>query len=115
MRAALDHLVERAGSRRRVAVLGEMAELGPDSPQYHRDIGRHASNAGVDVLLTVGELARHYADGQIEIPVVQSVASAAEAIAALEGIVEPGDCVLVKASRAAGLETVAEALASVPA
>ena len=115
MRAALDHLVERAGTRRRVAVLGEMAELGPDSPEYHREIGRYASTVGVDVLVTVGKLARHYADGQVEIPVVQSVASAAEAIAVLEDIVEPGDCVLVKASRAAGLETVAEALASVPA
>ena len=49
MRAALDHLADRAGPRRRVAVLGDMAELGPDAPRYHLEVGRHASAVGVDV------------------------------------------------------------------
>ena len=111
MRAALDHLADRAGSRRRVAVLGDMAELGPDAPRYHRDVGRHASAVGVDVLLTVGPLAEHYGDGQTEIPSVRSVAGVDEAIAALHELLQPGDCVLVKASRAVGLEVLAEALA----
>jgi UDP-N-acetylmuramoyl-tripeptide--D-alanyl-D-alanine ligase len=111
MRAALDHLAERAGPRRRVAVLGDMAELGPDAPRYHRDVGRHAAAAGVDVLLTVGPLAEHYGDGQTEIPSVRSVVGIDEAIVALDELLQPGDCVLVKASRAVGLELVAEALA----
>jgi UDP-N-acetylmuramoyl-tripeptide--D-alanyl-D-alanine ligase len=111
MRAALDHLADRAGPRRRVAVLGDMAELGPDAPRYHRDVGRHASAVGVDVLLTVGPLAEHYRDGQTEIPSVRSVVSIDEAIVALDELLQPGDCVLVKASRAVGLELVAEALA----
>ncbi len=111
MRAALDHLADRAGSRRRVAVLGDMAELGPDAPRYHRDVGRHAAGVGVDVLLTVGPLAVHYGDRQTEIPSVRSVAGVDEAIVALDELLQPGDCVLVKASRAAGLEVVAEALA----
>jgi UDP-N-acetylmuramoyl-tripeptide--D-alanyl-D-alanine ligase len=111
MRAALDHLADRAGSRRRVAVLGDMAELGPDAPRYHRDVGRHASAVGVDVLLTVGALAQHYRDGLTEIPTVRSVAGIEEAIVALDELLQPGDCVLVKASRSVGLEVVAEALA----
>ena len=54
MRAAIDHLVERASGRRRIAVLGEMAELGPDAPAYHREIGVHAAAAGVDFVIAVG-------------------------------------------------------------
>ena len=110
MRAALDHLADRAGPRRRVAVLGDMAELGQDAPRYHREVGRHASAVGVDVLLTVGPLAEHYGE-QTEIPSVRSVAGVDEAIAALDELLQPGDCVLVKASRSVGLEVVAEALA----
>jgi UDP-N-acetylmuramoyl-tripeptide--D-alanyl-D-alanine ligase len=115
MRAALDHLVARAGSRRRVAVLGDMAELGPEAQHYHREIGDHAAKSGVDVLLAVGPLAAGYIEGQTEIPVVQHVRSIDEAVIALEDVVRPGDCVLVKASRAMGLEAVAEALAGAAA
>ena len=111
MRAALDHLADRAGTRRRVAVLGDMAELGPAAAEYHRELGRHVSQVGVDVLLAVGPLAAHYVEGQSGIPVVRAVATAAEAVAALEELVRPGDCVLVKASRSVRLEAVAEALA----
>jgi UDP-N-acetylmuramoyl-tripeptide--D-alanyl-D-alanine ligase len=111
MRAALDHLADRAGTRRRVAVLGDMAELGPDAVEYHRELGRHVSQVGVDVLLAVGPLAAHYVEGQSGIPVVRAVATAEEAVAALEELVRPGDCVLVKASRSVRLEAVAEALA----
>ena len=60
MRAALEHLVARAGGRRTVAILGEMAELGPDSPRYHEEIGTRGENLGVDVVIGVGELARSY-------------------------------------------------------
>jgi UDP-N-acetylmuramoyl-tripeptide--D-alanyl-D-alanine ligase len=101
MRAALAHLRERAGGRRTVAILGEMAELGAEAPRYHEEIGREAEP--VDVVLGVGELARHYAPDEW-------VATASEAVAALAGLVEPGDAILVKGSRSVGLEVVADVL-----
>jgi UDP-N-acetylmuramoyl-tripeptide--D-alanyl-D-alanine ligase len=107
MRAALTHLVERAEGRRTVAVLGEMAELGPGAPSFHREVGDAARALGVDLVVAVGgPLAAEYrADEQ--------AASTAEAVARVRDLLEPGDAVLVKASRAAGLELVAEALAGV--
>ena len=57
MRAALDHLASLEGARR-IAVLGEMAELGPGAPAFHREVGGHARAAGVDTLIGVGEPAR---------------------------------------------------------
>ena len=62
MRAALDDLAETAAGRR-VAVLGDMRELGPDERRYHAELGAWARDAGVDVLVTVGELAGHAAAG----------------------------------------------------
>jgi UDP-N-acetylmuramoyl-tripeptide--D-alanyl-D-alanine ligase len=109
MRAALDHLVERADGRRTVAILGEMAELGPGAPGFHREIGDAARAAGIDVLVAVGgALADEYrADAR--------AADADEAGRLLAGLLRPGDVVLVKASRAAGLEQLAAALEGVPA
>jgi UDP-N-acetylmuramoyl-tripeptide--D-alanyl-D-alanine ligase len=110
MRAALRHLAERAGKRRRVAVLGDMAELGEDGPVYHREAGRIAAESGVEAVLAVGPLARGYLKGVAGV----WVASVDEALPLLDGLVRPGDCVLVKGSRAVGLEAVAEALTSTP-
>jgi UDP-N-acetylmuramoyl-tripeptide--D-alanyl-D-alanine ligase len=110
MRAALRHLAERAGERRRVAVLGDMAELGDDGPAYHRELGRLAAEAGVETLLAVGPLAKSYLESAEGV----WVPSAEEALPLLDELVRPGDCVLVKGSRAVGLEAVAEALASTP-
>ena len=59
MRAALDHL-GTLEAERRIAVLGEMAELGPGAPGYHREVGDHARQAGIDLLVGVGEPARDY-------------------------------------------------------
>ena len=59
------YLAERAGDRRRVAILGDMAELGPHRPDYHREIGAAAAELGVDELLAVGELARGYLEGGV--------------------------------------------------
>ena len=102
MRAALDHLGTLAGGRR-IAVLGEMAELGPGAPAYHREIGLHARGGelGIDLLVGVGEPARDYDPDEL----VGAPEEAAELLAAQ---LEPGDVVLVKGSRSAGLEAVAE-------
>jgi UDP-N-acetylmuramoyl-tripeptide--D-alanyl-D-alanine ligase len=102
MRAALDHLASLEGGRR-IAVLGEMAELGPDAPTYHREVGEHARGEGVDMLIGVGEPARGYEPDEL-------VADPAEAAELLAAQLEPGDAILVKGSRSAGLEAVAETL-----
>jgi UDP-N-acetylmuramoyl-tripeptide--D-alanyl-D-alanine ligase len=115
MRAALAHLAARAGGRRRVAVLGEMAELGPGAPAFHREIGEEAARHGADVLVAVGELARFYVEGAVGVPVTRWAPDASAAVAVVDDVVRPGDCVLVKASRAVGLELVADALAAVSA
>jgi UDP-N-acetylmuramoyl-tripeptide--D-alanyl-D-alanine ligase len=103
MRAALDHLASIEGTRR-IAVLGEMAELGSGAPAYHREVGAHARAEGVDLLVGVGEPAREYDPDEL----VGDPAEAAELLAAQ---LEPGDTILVKGSRSAGLEAVAETLA----
>jgi len=110
MRAALAYLAERAGERRRVAILGDMAELGRTGPAYHREIGEAAAELGVDELLAVGELARGYLDGGVP---GRWVATVHEALREVDEVVRPGDAVLVKASRALGLEAVAAALTQV--
>jgi UDP-N-acetylmuramoyl-tripeptide--D-alanyl-D-alanine ligase len=105
MQAALEHLAEHEG--RKVAILGEMAELGPTSPEYHGEIGELVSDLGIDVVLGVGELAKAYGGEWVE--------NAAKAAERAPELVQPGDVVLIKGSRAVGLEVVAEALTGVPA
>jgi UDP-N-acetylmuramoyl-tripeptide--D-alanyl-D-alanine ligase len=110
MRAALDDLAASAPGRR-VAVLGDMLELGPDEVRFHEEAGAGARMAGVDVLVTVGTLARHMAapfDGTDGRVVAADDARAAAEI--VPGLLEPGDTVLVKGSRGVGLEVVAQAL-----
>jgi UDP-N-acetylmuramoyl-tripeptide--D-alanyl-D-alanine ligase len=109
MRAALEHLAS-APARRRIAVLGAMAELGPGSARYHREIGQRADELGVDAVVTVGEAALAYREGFGG--EVHAVATPEEAGALLEEIAAPGDRVLVKGSRSVGLERV---LAPAPA
>jgi UDP-N-acetylmuramoyl-tripeptide--D-alanyl-D-alanine ligase len=112
MRAALAYLADRAHGRRRVAILGDMAELGRTAPGYHREVGEAAAELGIDELLAVGELARGYLEGGVPGRWAPNVH---EALRELDEVVRPGDAVLVKASRAIGLEAVAEALSQVPA
>jgi len=103
MRAALKHLAETPAERR-VAVLGAMAELGGTSHVFHREIGTEVAALGIDVLITVGREALDYGvgyDGES-----YSVPTPEEAGALLEEIALPGDRVLVKGSRSAGLERV---------
>ncbi len=102
MRAALDHLASLRAERS-VAVLGEMGELGPDSAAYHREVGEHARAAGIDLVIGVGAPARDYDPDEL-------VADPAEAAELLAARLEAGDAVLVKGSRSAGLEAVAEQL-----
>jgi UDP-N-acetylmuramoyl-tripeptide--D-alanyl-D-alanine ligase len=109
MRASLDELAAAAGPGRRVAVLGDMLELGPSEREYHAEIGEHAGAVGVELLVTVGPLAAAMLDGYDA--EAYAVADAGEAAALLPELLEPGDVVLVKASRGVGLELVCQALA----
>jgi UDP-N-acetylmuramoyl-tripeptide--D-alanyl-D-alanine ligase len=115
MVAALGHLAERAGERRRVAVLGDMAELGAGAAGYHREVGAAAARAGVQALVAVGPLARNYLAGARGVEVTRWAPTLEDGLAALRELLRPGDCVLVKGSRAMGLEAVADALAAVAA
>ena len=93
-----------------VAILGDMAELGRTGPAYHREVGAAAVELGIDEVLAVGELARGYLEAGTR---GRQVANVHEALRELDQVVRPGDAVLVKASRAVGLEEVAEALMKV--
>ena len=115
MAAALEHLQHRAGNARKVAVLGDMAELGAGAPAYHREVGAGAARAGVDVLVAVGPLSRSYVQGARGVQVTRWAPTVEQGLAALRGVLRPGDYVLVKGSRAMGLEVIAEAVAVVPA
>jgi UDP-N-acetylmuramoyl-tripeptide--D-alanyl-D-alanine ligase len=102
MRAALEQLVARAGERRRVAVLGDMRELGEAGPAYHAEVGDLLQEHGIEQVIGVGELARAYGG--------EWFATAAEAAARVPEMLEPRDVVLVKGSLAVGLEVVVEKL-----
>ena len=86
-----------------MAVLGEMGELGPDAPAYHREVGAHARRLGIGPVIGVGELARDYAPDEW-------APDAEAAVPLAEAMLEPGDAVLVKGSRSVGLELLTDEL-----
>jgi UDP-N-acetylmuramoyl-tripeptide--D-alanyl-D-alanine ligase len=110
MRAALATLRE-IGQARRVAVLGEMKELGPAAEREHADVGRAAAAAGVALLVSCGGLADVIARAaeQAGVETVLAPGAAEAARVAVERAL-PGDTVLVKASRSVGAEVVVDAL-----
>jgi UDP-N-acetylmuramoyl-tripeptide--D-alanyl-D-alanine ligase len=103
MRAALLDLVERSGARRRVAVLGEMAELGLGSSLFHEEIGSLLTELGIELVVAVGEDARPYLGGEAGPPTRHWIPDAAS-FDGVADLLQPGDAILVKASRAVGLE-----------
>jgi UDP-N-acetylmuramoyl-tripeptide--D-alanyl-D-alanine ligase len=116
MRAAIEDLMETAAGlavapapARRLAVLGDMLELGAEAgPALHREVGSYASARGVELLVTVGPQAAEMAaafGGE-----THSVPDAEAAGELLEGLLRDGDTVLVKGSRGVGLERVAQVL-----
>jgi UDP-N-acetylmuramoyl-tripeptide--D-alanyl-D-alanine ligase len=102
MSAALRDLVTAAAGRRTVAVIGDMAELGEDAERYHAAVAREAADLGIDEIIAIGPLSRAY--GGTWYPTLE------DALVAVPERVRPGDAVLVKASRAMGLEAVVEAV-----
>ena len=110
MKAALRTLVELDADGKRVAVLGEMRELGSESEQGHREIGETAAALKVDHLITIGNVAATIAQAAEHAGLEKSVAvrSTSEAADLLSKIAAPGDLVLIKGSRAARTEEVIE-------
>ena len=112
--AALDFLAETPvpAGRRRIAVLGDMLELGPDEERLHREIGAHAAEAA-DMIVAVGPRGAWIAEGAATGGArVATAADAEEAVAVLERDVAPGvgDVVLLKASRGIGLDRAVDVL-----
>jgi UDP-N-acetylmuramoyl-tripeptide--D-alanyl-D-alanine ligase len=101
MRASLVDLSERAGDRRRVAILGEMAELGDQSGRYHAEIAALVRELGIELVIAVGEPARAYLAGAADGRFVPSADAFDETTL---DVLRPGDAIVVKASRAVGLE-----------
>jgi len=116
MRAAIATLADMRADHRRVAVLGDMAELGSLTELAHFALGEEVARRGVDVLVTVGERARRIADGAIaegmKPATVRPCASVEEASEVLDDLLKAGDVVLVKASRCMGLERIVEGMLS---
>ena len=110
MKAALRTLVELDADGKRIAVLGEMLELGKESERGHREVGECAAELGVDQLIAIGETGAIIARAAEKGGVAKSVAvkSTSEAAEMLADIATPGDLVLVKGSRSARTERVLE-------
>lgn len=107
MRAALDTLANLPLSGRRVAVLGDMFELGALTEKAHRETGELAARANVDMLLTVGEAARGINKRAVSLGVPSTHCGTKEdAVALLLNYCREGDAVLVKASHGMAFETI---------
>ncbi len=100
---------------RRVAVVGDMLELGADAPRYHREAGRSVAEQGFDALFAVGPLASETADGAraAGLAAVSAYPDAHAAAAAVPGALADGDLVVIKGSRGIALEAVREAVVAV--
>jgi len=111
MEAALDLMDEFAG-RPRIAVLGDMRELGALSMEAHRGVGREVARRGVDVLIALGPLAADLAGaaGEAGLPRVVHTIDRADALGALRREIRPGAVVLVKGSRALAMEQIVDGL-----
>lgn len=116
MAAALRTLVAMSAGRRRVAVLGEMAELGEEHQAAHEEVGRLVAEIGAEILVVVGVGAEPIAEGARRSPhwtaerEIVAVPDAAHAAEAVRDRLLPGDVVIVKGSRVVALEQVAEQL-----
>lgn len=114
MRAAIETLAEITGVGKRVAVLGDMAELGSLTELAHFRIGEEVARLPIDVLVTVGERARRIADGAraegMDDTAIRPCVGTDEATEVLDDVLDPGDVVLVKASRVMGLEKIVEGI-----
>ena len=99
---------------RKIAVLGDMLELGDMSEESHRYIGRTAGMLGIDILFAAGWFSRYIADGAVEsgmdLKNIHTFSSKLDLVSALKQTMRDGDVILVKGSRAAGMEEIVKQL-----
>ena len=114
MKAALRTLVELESEGKRIAVLGEMGELGIESERGHREVGAEAATLGIDHLIAIGEQGALMAEAARKsgLQNSQAVASTTAAAEVLAEIAQAGDLVLIKGSRLARTERVLELFAA---
>ncbi len=114
MAAAFEVVSRVRGARRLVLVLGEMRELGPSAPEFHRRVGEHIAALRAAALIAVGPNAQWYLDGAAAAGMapasMTAMASNSEAIPIVRATVRSGDLVLVKGSRGIEMERIVEAL-----
>ncbi len=105
MKSALD-VLKNSRAKRRVAILGDMFELGEEEERLHREVGLYAKNIGIDRVLCIGTLAAEIsaAAAGTHFPDRESFLSR------MGDYIREGDMVMVKASRGMGLEKIVEAL-----
>ena len=111
MKASLDVLCDAKG--RRVAILGDMGELGENEAQLHAEVGAHASGNHIDLLICTGTVSSHMAEAAVadggcgevlQVPTLDAL------LTCLPSLIEPDDTVLVKASHFMHFEKVVEKL-----
>lgn len=116
MQASLNTFASMAVDGKRVAVLGDMLELGDFAKECHERVGVMAARAKVDMLVCVGELSRDMAraaeEAGLDGNVISTCDSAEEALALIVPLLEPGDAVLAKASHSIGLDRIVKGLVS---
>jgi UDP-N-acetylmuramoyl-tripeptide--D-alanyl-D-alanine ligase len=114
MKAAVQLLAQIGSDRKKIAVLGDMLELGPGAVQMHEEVGAFVAHQGIDQLVACGALGQSLAEGAkragLDRTRILEVPDASAAAAAMKTIVKQGDVVLVKASRGMKLEQVVHAL-----
>ncbi len=115
MKASLDFMKETGKKRRRVAILGEMLELGKYAPTCHREIGTEAGKAGIDLLIAIGPHSQQMIQGAKKEGVRKtfSFKTAELAIPTVRQEMRPGDLILVKGSRGIKMEQITESLKEV--
>ncbi|MEX0726910.1 MAG: UDP-N-acetylmuramoyl-tripeptide--D-alanyl-D-alanine ligase [Planctomycetaceae bacterium] len=110
MTAACRLLAEWPGSNRRLLILGDMLELGAESPRYHEELGQEAARAGIDRLIVCGEFSRDVIRGALAAGMSPHRISSADdwnvTLAILDCWLEPEDVLLIKGSRGMQMERV---------
>ncbi|MFY9175281.1 MAG: UDP-N-acetylmuramoyl-tripeptide--D-alanyl-D-alanine ligase [Peptococcia bacterium] len=118
MASALEVLQTVAGKGRKIAVLGDMYELGDFEVQGHLEVGKKAVDVQLDYLFTVGKLARYIAEGAITAGFPESgiglCQNNQEALSYLKKALQPGDVILIKGSRGVKMEEIVTDLARMP-
>jgi len=114
MRSAIETISEIPGAGRRVAIIGDMLELGAWSVRSHMEIGRLAQKSGIELLVTVGERAGHIREAAIEAGMDEKNAihfkDSDETAGRINGLIKSGDLILIKGSRRMKLENVLSAI-----